>query len=84
MLTRILHYAMAGVGTACILAFVWFGQNAAAQLDPARTRSDKLTTLFTPNRRASDFIGTGWQSQKRQWAAAALFVLVMILFGITS
>jgi hypothetical protein len=78
-----LHYGFAVIAGACVIAFVGFGAAAYQFLDPDRSLDDRLTTRFTPNRRASDFTGNGWRYQKLQWLSVGLFVISFLLFGLT-
>ena len=83
MLLLVVHYSFAVLACICAIGFIGFAAAAQQYLDPGRSLDEKLTTWFTPNRRATDFIEPGWRYQKLQWLAGVLAVVAAILFGIT-
>ena len=82
-LLSFLHYLFAALAAACVLAFAGLGFALDQFLDPNRPLDEKLTTWFTPNRRPSDFVGSGWRLQKLQWLSGALFAIFIFLWGFT-
>ena len=79
----ITHYACGLLAALSLVGFIAYGAAAHAYLDPERSLDDRLTTLFTPNRRATDFVGRGWEYQKLQWVAGICFVIFVICFGVS-
>lgn len=79
---RIVHFALGIVAGLFAVAFIGFGAAAHQFLDPDRSFDDTLTTLLTPSRRPSDFVGPGWRYQKLQWLSAILAIVAIFLFGL--
>lgn len=76
----IIHYGSGLIAAASLVGFIAYGGVAHECLDPNRSLDDRLTTSFTPNRRATDFVGRGWEYQKLQWVAGVLLVMSVICF----
>lgn len=68
------------------LSAVWFvycRSVATTSLAPDRPLGDAFTTALTPSARPNDFVGRGWSAYKLQWLAVAVFIAIMIVYGIT-
>ena len=83
MINLVVHYLFGVLATAAGLAFVGIGAALPQFVNADRSLDDKLTTLLTPSRRASDFIGLGWRLQQLQWLSAPLCILFAALFLVT-